>query len=243
MVTPHLAIITGGTRGIGYAIAHAILAAGGRVMITGRDQRGVDAAVKKLTAESAGKDTTRVFGAAVDVRDKNAVVQLVALAAARMGGVNVLVNNAGVGAFGDVASMTDHDWAAVIDTNLTGVFYCTRAAIPELRKAKGAWIVNIASLAGRNYFPNGAAYCASKAGLIAFSESLMQEVRYDDIRVTVVMPGSVATEFSGPMAKGGDEDWKLTGDDVAEVVMDLLRHPGRSLPSKVEIRPSKPKKG
>ena len=241
-MTPPLAIVTGGTRGIGFAIARAIVAAGGRVMITGRDQRGVDAAVKQLQSAAAG-DSTRVFGAAVDVRDNNAVVQLVALAAMKLGGVNVLINNAGVGAFTDVASMTDEAWASVIDTTLTGVFYCTRAAIPELRKAKGAWIVNIASLAGRNYFPNGAAYCASKAGLIAFSESLMQEVRYDDIRVTVVMPGSVATDFNHPMGGDRQDDSKLTGDDIAEVVIDLLKHPGRSLPSRVEIRPSKPAKG
>ena len=155
---------------------------------------------------------------------------------AQFGQLDTLVNNAGVGVFADVASMTDEDWARVIDTNLTGVFYCTRAALPEIKKAGGGWIINIASLAGRNYFPNGAAYCASKAGLIAFSEALMQEVRYDNIRVSVVMPGSVATEFSHPV--DSDDDWKLTPDDVAEVVMDLLRHPGRSLPSKVEIRPS-----
>lgn len=241
-MSSHRAIVTGGTRGIGYAIAHAMLAAGGRVMITGRDQRAVDAAVKTLAAAASG-DASRITGAAVDVRDRKAVDALVVTAAMTLGGVNVLINNAGVGAFNEVATMTDEDWATVIDTNLTGVFYCTRASIPELRKAKGAWIINIASLAGRNYFAGGAAYCASKAGLIAFTESLMQEVRYDDIRVSVVMPGSVATEFSGPMAKGGEEDWKLTSDDVAEVVMDLLRHPGRSLPSKVEIRPSKPKQG
>ena len=138
--------------------------------------------------------------------------------------------------------MTDDEWADVIDTNLTGVFYCSRAAIPELRKAGGAWIINIASLAGRNYFPGGAAYCASKAGLIAFSEALMQEVRYDDIRVTVIMPGSVATEFSGPSDPDGEDAWKLSSEDVAECVMDLLRHPPRSLPSRVEIRPSKPQK-
>jgi 3-oxoacyl-[acyl-carrier protein] reductase len=137
--------------------------------------------------------------------------------------------------------MTDDQWSRVIDTNLTGTFYCTRAAIPELRKAQGAWIINIASLAGKNFFAGGAAYCASKAGLIAFSEALMQEVRFDDIRVSVVMPGSVATDFSGPHEKT-DESWKLTGEDVAEVVMDLLRHPARSLPSKVEIRPSRPRK-
>ena len=234
----HRAIVTGGSRGIGMAIAKAIVDAGGRVTITGRDAQRLDRAVRDL---GKGGAVDRVAGAAVDVRDRAAVERLVREAAGRFGGLDTLVNNAGVGAFADVATMSDDEWASVIDTNLTGVFYCTRAAIPELRKAGGAWIINIASLAGRNYFPGGAAYCASKAGLIAFSESLMQEVRYDDIRVSVIMPGSVATEFSGPAASGG-ADWKLTGDDVAEVVMDLLRHPGRSLPSRVEIRPSKPRK-
>jgi short-subunit dehydrogenase len=116
----------------------------------------------------------------------------------------------------------------------------TRAAIPALRQSGRGWIINIASLAGRNYFPLGGGYCATKAALIAFSESVMQEVRHDDIRVSVIMPGSVATDFSGQ--RSSDDSWKLTGEDVAEVVMDLLRHPGRSLPSKIEIRPSRPKK-
>jgi NAD(P)-dependent dehydrogenase (short-subunit alcohol dehydrogenase family) len=157
------------------------------------------------------------------------------------GGVDTLVNNAGVGTFGDVESMTDADWNRTIDTNLTGVFYCTKAAIPAMKRAGGGWIINIASLAGRNYFPKGAAYCASKAGLVAFTESVMQEVRHDRIRVSVVMPGSVATEFAGHDVSAAD-DWKLSSDDVAQAVMDLLRHPGRSLPSKVEIRPSMPRK-
>jgi NAD(P)-dependent dehydrogenase (short-subunit alcohol dehydrogenase family) len=232
------AIVTGGSRGIGFAIAEAIVKAGGQVAITGRDRARVDAAVSKLQAHGAAAN---VAGANVDVRERRAVDAFVADTASRFGGLDTLVNNAGVGAFADVASMTDEDWSRVIDTNLTGVFYCTRAAIPLLRQANGAWIINIASLAGRNYFPKGAAYCASKAALIAFSESLMQEVRYDNIRVSVVMPGSVATGFEG-MSGHGDTSWKLSGDDVAEVVMDLLRHPGRSLPSKVEIRPSKPVK-
>jgi NAD(P)-dependent dehydrogenase (short-subunit alcohol dehydrogenase family) len=158
------------------------------------------------------------------------------------GGLDTLVNNAGVGVFSEVASMSDADWSRVIDTNLTGPFYCSRAAIPALRQAGGGWILSIASLAGRNYFPGGAAYCASKAALIAFSEVLMQEVRFDNIRVSVVMPGSVATGFSGRAVRAEDA-WKLTGDDVAQVVMDLLHHPGRSLPSRVELRPSKPNKG
>jgi NAD(P)-dependent dehydrogenase (short-subunit alcohol dehydrogenase family) len=175
------------------------------------------------------------------VRDRNATDALVADAVRRFGGLDLLVNNAGVGQFSDVASMSDADWDQTIATNLTGVFYCTRAAIPAMKTSGGGWIVNIASLAGRNYFPRGAAYCASKAGLVAFSESLMQEVRYDNIRVSVIMPGSVATEFGGD-APTADDDWKLSADDVAEVVADLLRHPKRSLPSKIEIRPSQPRK-
>lgn len=232
------AIVTGGSRGIGFAIAKAIVDAGGKVMITGLDARRLNQAVQELG--EAGQ-ATRAEGAAVDVRDRAAVRKLVDETVRKFGGLDLLVNNAGVGAFADVASMTDEDWARVIDTNLTGAFFCTRAAIPALKKSGGGWIINIASLAGRNYFPGGAAYCASKAGLIAFSESVMQEVRYDNIRVSVVMPGSVATEFSGP-SESGEDSWKLSPDDVAEAVMDLVRHPGRSLPSKVEIRPSKPRK-
>jgi NAD(P)-dependent dehydrogenase (short-subunit alcohol dehydrogenase family) len=232
------AIVTGGSRGIGLAIAKAVVESGGKVMITGRDASRLDRAVQKLG--QAG-EAARVDGAAVDVRDRAAVKRLVEETARKFGGLDLFVNNAGVGAFADVAAMSDEDWARVIDTNLTGVFFCTRAAIPVMKKSGGGWIINIASLAGRNYFPGGAAYCASKAGLIAFSEAVMQEVRYDNIRVSVIMPGSVSTEFSGPSGSGEDS-WKLSPDDVAEAVMDLIRHPGRSLPSKVEIRPAKPKK-
>jgi len=233
------AIVTGGTKGIGYAIAKSVLSSGGRVMITGRNQSGVDQAVRTLSASAT--DKASVAGAAADVRDRKATDALVADAARRFGGLDLLVNNAGVGQFTDVASMSDAAWDETIATNLTGVFYCTRAAIPAMKTSGGGWIINIASIAGRNYFPRGAAYCASKAGLIAFSESLMQEVRYDNIRVSVIIPGSVATEFGGD-APTADDDWKLSADDVAEVVADLLRHPKRSLPSKIEIRPSQPRK-
>jgi NAD(P)-dependent dehydrogenase (short-subunit alcohol dehydrogenase family) len=239
----HRAIVTGGTRGIGYAIANRFVAEGGRVVVTGRDRRRVEAAAAEL-GRAAG-DPSRVIGAVVDVRDRAAVSACIADAGRRFGGIDVLVNNAGVGAFVNIADMSDDQWDAVIGTNLTGAFNCSRAVIPALKAAGGGWIVNIASLAGRNAFPGGGAYCASKSALIAFSESLMQEVRYDNIRVTVVMPGSVATQFMGPSAHGrtgdGEDSWKLSPDDVALVVMDLLRHPARSLPSKVEIRPSKPK--
>ena len=173
------------------------------------------------------------------MRDRKAVDGLVAATVEQFGSLNTLINNAGVGVFSEVEKTSDEEWAQVIDTNLTGVFYCTRAAIPALRQANGAWIINIASLAGRNYFAKAAAYCASKAGLVAFSEAVMLELRNDNIRVSVVMPGSVATDFSGPSAKTDDESWKLTAEDIAQAVADLLRHPGRSLPSKVEIRPAR----
>lgn len=233
------AIVTGGTRGIGYAIARSLVASGGLVAITGRDAEGVERAAHTLTADAG--DPSRVMGVAVDVRDRAAVDRFVSDVAGRFGGLRVVVNNAGVGRFGTVESMTDESWNAVIATNITGPFLMSRAAIPALRASGGGWIINIASLAGRNAFPGGAAYCASKSALVAFSESLMQEVRYDGIRVSVIMPGSVATEFGGH-SSDADATWKLAADDVAEVVMDLLRHPGRSLPSKVEIRPSQPKK-
>jgi NADP-dependent 3-hydroxy acid dehydrogenase YdfG len=206
-------------------------------MITGRDAAGVNRAVAALTAAAGGQG--RVLGAVADVRDRAAIEAAVAGAVTAFGSLDTLINNAGVGRFTPVEQTTDDDWHQVIDTNLTGVFYATRAAIPVLRQAGGGWIINIASLAGRNYFANAAAYCASKAGLVAFSEAVMLETRNDNIRVSVVMPGSVATEFSHPTP--GDDSWKLTADDIAEVVMDLLRHPARSLPSKVEIRPSKTK--
>jgi NAD(P)-dependent dehydrogenase (short-subunit alcohol dehydrogenase family) len=207
-------------------------------MITGRRDDAVANAVRDLGRDAGAGD--RVAGLAVDVRDRASVDALVADTVRLFGGLDVVVNNAGVGVFGNIETMSDENWRLMMETNVSGPFFVTRAAIPALRASGGGWVINIASLAGRNYFPQGGGYCATKAALIAFSESLMQEVRHDGIRVSVIMPGSVATDFSG---HGGDDDsWKLSGDDVAEVVVDLLRHPGRSLPSRVEIRPSRPKK-
>jgi len=156
----------------------------------------------------------------------------------RFGGLDILINNAGVGLFRSVADMSPDEWHLVIDTNLTGVFYCCHAAIPHLRARGESWIINISSLAGKNAFVDGAAYCASKAALNQFSEALMQEVRYDGIRVSYVMPGSVSTDFGGRGA--GKADWALHADDVARVVTDLIAHPARSLASRVEMRPARP---
>ena len=232
------ALVTGSTRGIGRAVARAILAAGGRVMVTGRDRAEVDAAVREL----ATKFGDRVAGSALDVRRSGDVDAAVAAAAARLGGLDVVINNAGVGLYANLESVSDDDWATTMETNLSGPFHVMRAAIPRLREAGGGWIINIASLAGAHPFASGGAYCASKAALIALTESVMQEVRGDGIRVSVVLPGSVATGFSN-RSRGGDDSWKLSPEDVAEAVMSLLKHPARSLPSRLEIRPSRPGKG
>jgi NAD(P)-dependent dehydrogenase (short-subunit alcohol dehydrogenase family) len=233
-LTDKTAVVTGGSRGIGFAVAHALLEKGARVAITGTREDTVGKAADQLRSLGAGD---RVLGLKADVRRYADVEATFATAVGRFGGVDILINNAGVGSFTPVADMEVDDWQKVIDTNLTAVFYCCRAAIPHLRK-QGGWIINISSLAGKNPFANGAAYCASKAALNAFSESLMQEVRYDGIRVAYVLPGSVNTGFGGlPNTKA---DWALAPEDVAEVVTDLIAHPARSLPSRVEIRPAQP---
>ena len=159
----------------------------------------------------------------------------------RFGGIDIVINNAGVGIFEDVADQSVEDWERVIGTNLSGVFYCCRAAVPYLRERGGGWIINVSSLAGSHPFATGAAYCASKAGLDAFTTALMQELRFDGIRVSSVAPGSVGTSFAGG-SRHAVEPWKLTANDVAKVVVDLLGHDTRSLPSRVEIRPSQPNK-
>jgi NAD(P)-dependent dehydrogenase (short-subunit alcohol dehydrogenase family) len=232
-----VAFVTGGTRGIGLAIARALVAEGVQVAVTGRDEAHLSAARPRL--EAAGPGSVETLRA--DVRQHAEVERALSATVARFGGLDIVVNNAGIGIFANVADMTPVEWSEVIDTNLTGVFNVCHAAIPHLRQRGGGFIVNISSLAGKNAFSTAAAYCASKAGLNAFSEALMQEVRYDDIRVSCVMPGSVATGFSGGDEHRG-EDWKIAPEEVADVVLGLLHHHPRSLPSRVELRPSKPRK-
>ena len=231
------AVVTGGSRGIGLAIAEQLLARGAKVAITGMNDQHLAEAARTLSKAAGGGE--RLLPLRADVRDPAEAERLVGATVERFGGLDILVNNAGIGLFAPVADMAIEEWRRVIDTNLNGVFYCTRASIPHLRRQGGGWIVNISSLAGKNAFPDGAAYCASKSALNAFSEALMQEVRHDNIRVSYVMPGSVRTRFSTGGDKAGTE-WKLNPDDVAQVVCDLLAHPDRSLPSRVELRPSRP---
>jgi NAD(P)-dependent dehydrogenase (short-subunit alcohol dehydrogenase family) len=232
-----VALVTGGSRGIGLAIARALVAEGVDVAVTAKSAAHLSAARPKI--EAAGPGGVETMQA--DVRRYDEMKRAIDATAARFGGLDFLVNNAGIGIFADVASMTPEQWAELMETNLTGVYNACHAALPHLRTRGGGFIVNISSLAGTNPFPQGAAYCASKAGLNAFSEALMQEVRHDNIRVSYVMPGSVATGFSsGDQAKGAD--WKIAPEDVGDVVVNLLKTDPRSLPSRVELRPSKPPK-
>ena len=232
-----IAFVTGGSRGIGLAIARALVSEGVQVAVTGRSDAHLSAARPEI--ERAGLGAVETLQG--DVRRYADMERALAATVARFGGLDIVINNAGVGIFADVADMSPAQWSEVIDTNLTGVFNVCHAAIPHLRRRGGGFIINISSLAGKNSFTTASAYCASKSGLNAFSESLMQEVRYENIRVSYVMPGSVATGFSsGDPSKG--VDWKIAPDEVAEVILNLLRHNPRSLPSRVELRPSKPRK-
>jgi 3-oxoacyl-[acyl-carrier protein] reductase len=233
-MSSHIAIVTGGSRGIGLAIARALLDRGMLVVLSARKQDDLTRAQRHL------RDEARVHAVCADVRDPAAADRLVAETVDRFGGLDVLINNAGIGRFSNVSDMSTEDWRQIIDTNLSGVFYCSRAAVPQMKRRGGGWIINISSLAGKNPFAGAGAYCASKAGLNAFSEALMQEVRHDNIRVSYVMPGSVSTGF-GDRGAAGEADWKLAPEDVARVIVDLIDHDPRSLPSRVELRPSRPR--
>ena len=229
-----VAVVTGSTRGIGRAIAEALAAAGATVAVSARREQDVSETVAAM--KQNGWD---VLGAACDVRRYDEVAALMAYVAEGASGLDILVNNAGVGIFGSIAELSTESWDRVIGTNLTGVFYCSHAAVPYLNKRGGGAIINISSLAGKNAFTGGAAYNASKFGLEGLSEAMMLDLRYQNIKVAYVMPGSVATEFAGRGAGDGD-DWRLSSEDVAEVVMGILAQDHRALASRVELRPFQP---
>lgn len=223
-----IAVVTGATKGIGRAIAEALASAGAKVVITARNKKEIEETVAKLG---------NAAGYVCDVRDYEQVKSTFA----EIGGVDVLVNNAGIGIFAPVESMSVEDFRAVLETNVFGVFYCCHEAIPLMKQRGGGYIINISSLAGANAHAEMAAYNASKFGLNGFSEALMQEVRHDGIKVSYIMPGSVNTEFGGD-EPSDEKSWQLQPGDIARVVLDLLQFPARSLPSRIEIRPSKPPK-
>ena len=234
-----IAVVTGGSRGIGFAIAEALVPLGVDVVLSGRSREGLESAQSRLEQAATLKGSGRVAIAQGDLRDSLHAEQAIETAVDRFGGLDILVNNAGVGRFKNVVDQSVEEWKEVLETNLHAVFFCCQAAIPVMRGRGGGWIINISSLAGGHPFAGGAAYCASKAGLDAFTTALMQELRQHDIRVSSIAPGSVSTSFAGGTIHE-TAPWKLTATDVAGAVTDVLRHEKRSLPSRVEIRPSKP---
>lgn len=230
-----VAIVTGGSRGIGRAIVEALLDGGWRVFLCSRNPDSVESALGELAGRGAG---AQVAGRAVDVREQGEVDGFVDWVAGEAGRLDCLVNNAGLGHFGAVDELSGDQWREVLRTNLDGCFYFLRAAAPVMKRGGGGWIFNIASLAGKNPFAGGAAYNASKFGLVGMSEAAMLDLRHDGIRVAAILPGSVDTSFHGRK----EREWMLTPGDVAKVVTDLLAFPERALPSRVEIRPTAPPK-
>ena len=235
-LTGKVGLVTGGSKGIGLAIAESMVAHGMNVVITARNEAEVQAAATTLNATGPGK----AVGVQSDARNYEHQEAAVSRAVAEFGGLDVLIANAGVGIFKPVQDLTLEDWHAVIDTNLTGVFYSVKAAVGELEKRQG-YVITISSLAGKNPFVNGAAYNASKFGLNGFSEAAMLDLRALGIKVSYVMPGSVATYFNGHTPSDADA-WKIQPEDLAQVVIDLLQMNPRTLPSRVEVRPSQPPK-
>jgi NAD(P)-dependent dehydrogenase (short-subunit alcohol dehydrogenase family) len=230
------AVVTGSSKGIGYAIAEALARENANVVVSARNGAEVQKAAEQLDRLGTGN----VAAVTADMRSYDDVKKLIA-AATDLGGLDVLVNNAGVGGFNTVDDISLEQWDAIIGTNLTGVFYACREAVPLMRSRGGGWIINIGSLAGKNPFAGGAAYNASKFGLLGFSEAMMLDVREDGIRVCCVMPGSVDTYFNGK-EPNPENDWMIQPGDIARIVMDLIAFPENALPSRIEVRPTRPKR-
>jgi NAD(P)-dependent dehydrogenase (short-subunit alcohol dehydrogenase family) len=232
-----VAIVTGGTRGIGRAIAEHLLREGAAVAICGRSQESVDAAV------AAMKPLGRIVGFAADVTRVDDVRRFFQSVDGEFDGLDILVNNAGAAVFRKVGEMTPEEWHRNIDLNLSGPFYCSGEALTRFQRRGGGFIVNISSLAGKNAFTGGAGYNAAKAGLNLFAEAMMLDHRQDNVRVCSILPGSVDTEFSGhPGKRSVGASWMIAPDDVAEVVTLTLRMPARTMISRIEMRPSRPPK-
>jgi len=233
-----IAVVTGGTRGIGRAIVERLLREGVSVAFCGRTRESVDRSVTSLNG-APGK----VFGQPADVTNYDDVRKFFQAVDQRFGGLDILVNNAGAGVFRKVAEMTPEEWHRNIDLNLNGAFYCSHEALARFRRRGGGFIINISSLAGKNAFSGGAGYNASKFGLTGFSEAMMLDHRHDNVRVSYIMPGSVATQFSGgPTDRSGDTSWMIAPEDVAEAAVLILRMPARTMISRMEMRPSRPNK-
>lgn len=229
-----VALITGGSKGIGYGIAEALLKLNMRVAITSRSEDSAVKAAKQLTQLGSG----RVLGLVADVRNYHSQKEAVKVLLEKWGQIDVLVANAGIGHFGSIEELSIEEWQDTIDTNLSGVFYSIKAALPALRESQG-YIITISSLAGTNFFAGGAAYNASKFGVTGMSQAVMLDVRNHGVKVSTIMPGSVATHF-GDHEPSDKDSWKIQKEDIGELVVNLLYMNPRTLPSKIEIRPSQP---
>ncbi|MCA1762792.1 MAG: SDR family oxidoreductase [Flavobacteriales bacterium] len=229
-----VALITGGTYGIGYGIAEVLLRGGCKVAITGRKESKTVEAAEKLAAETQGE----TLGVSGDVRSAKDMETICNKVTDKFGKLDVVVANAGVGHFGSIEELSLDEWNQTIDTNLTGVFNTVKAAVPEIKKSKG-YIITIASLAGTNFFAKGAAYNASKFGLVGFSQAIMLDLRKHGVKVSTIMPGSVTSHFAGHTPSEEDA-WKIQPEDIGKLVKDMLEMNPRTLPSKIEVRPSQP---
>ncbi len=227
------ALVTGAGRGIGRAIALALGGAGAKVALVSRTASELEAVAGAIAAAGG-----RALVHAGDLRERGVAEAAVARAKEAHGRLQILVNNAGVGAVSPVASLDDETWDRVMDTNVRAVFRLTRAALPQLT-AGGGHVFMVSSLAGQNAISGMSAYCASKAALDHFTRCLMLEVRHQGVKVTTLAPGSVDTEFGGP-ARHGEGDWMLRAEDVAGAVLDLLRTRDEAHLSRVELRPLRP---
>lgn len=233
MLTNKVAYITGGTKGIGFGIAQVLLQNGIKVAISGRKQEDAEAAANHLS-----KDQSMVLGIASDVKifedEKNAVSEIIK----KFGRLDYVIANAGLGIFKPVDQLDTEDWNNMIDTNLTGVFHSLKASVEELKKTEG-YFISIASLAGTNFFENGAGYNASKFGVVGFTQAAMIDLRKYNIKVSTILPGSVSSNFNDNEPSEKDA-WKIQPEDIGELIIDLFKMNPRTLPSKIEIRPSKP---
>lgn len=228
------ALITGGSKGIGYGVAESLLKEGMNIAITSRTTEAAEVAAARLSQAGTGK----VIGITADVRDFGAQQAAVTATLEAFGSLDVLVANAGLGHFAPVTSLTPEQWHETIDTNLTGVFYSLKAALDALIQSKG-YFISIASLAGTNFFAAGSAYNASKFGLVGFTQAVMLDLREQGVKCSTIMPGSVATHFNNHTPNPADA-WKIQPEDIGQMVADLLKMNPRTLPSKIEVRPSKP---
>lgn len=231
-----VALITGGTKGIGYGIAERLLQEGVNVAVTSRTLQSAQEAAERLNANS--KTGAKALGFQADVRDLKSQQDAVNAVEDAFGQLDVMVANAGIGHFANIEDITEEQWKNTIDTNLTGVFNSIKASVKSLKKTKGYYLT-ISSLAGENFFANGSAYNASKFGVTGFTQAVMLDLRQHGIKVSTIMPGSVATHFNGHTPN--DEDaWKIQSEDIGELVADLLKMNPRTLPSKIEVRPAMP---